>query len=429
MLLLPASLNLGMAAVLAPAINAILARGDNPEDAIGGYAIAIGIVMLIALPQMRIQQLTLVFLEDRLSLSRLRRFTLVAALAAGLLAALITLTPLRELVLRQVFSLTGDLEHEARRALLVLLPFPTLAVIRPHLYGCALWMGHTRTVWTGTLVGMITVITIALGLQATGAITGAAVAGMAISASAAVEIGLLLWLTTPALRRHSPTAGSRLGGSEYSTMVRFFLPLIFAGFLATVTMPVVNAAVARTPSPETAIAAVAVAMSINQFLTIILWGLQPVVLALLGQGESPRRIRNLANFVGLGVTLLTLLLAYFPPVTRFVLGDLVGAEGQLMTLATLGLRIFAPLPLILTQEQIYSSVLMRLRRTGPILYINLIRLAVLIAFVLIALNLLHTSGVVLGVGAVAATLLVEAVATYAFGRRAFHELSAGWTPR
>ena len=36
----------------------------------------------------------------------------------------------------------------------------------------------------------------------------------------------------------------------------------------------------------------------------------------------------------------------------------------------------------------------------------------------------HLSGVALGIGAVAATLGVEAAATYAFGRSAFRDLSA-----
>ncbi|HJN39064.1 MAG TPA: MATE family efflux transporter [Chloroflexota bacterium] len=424
LLLIPASLNLGVVAILAPAINAILARGDDPEDAIGGYAIALGIVMLVALPQMRIQQLTLVFLDDRISLGRLRRFTAVAALAAGLLAVLITVTPLRRLVLEQAFALTGDLEREARQALFALLPLSALAVVRPHLYGCALWMGHTRTVWAGTAVGVLAVVVVALALQTSGLVSGSAVGGLAVSASALVEVGLLIWLTVPGLRRALPFTGGRGPGSEYATMVRFFLPLIFAGFLATVTMPVVNAAVARTPSPETSLAAVAVAMSVNQLLVIVLWGLQPAILALLGQGDVPRRIRAFANAVGIGATVLTMVVAFVPPLTSFVLRDLVGAEGRLLEMATLGLQIFAPLPLILTQEQIYSSALMRLRRTGPILYINLIRLVVLIAFVLIALNLVHPTGVVLGIGAVAATLGVEAAASYAFGRSAFLDLSA-----
>jgi O-antigen/teichoic acid export membrane protein len=427
LLLVPASLNLGVAAILAPAVNAILARGENPEEAIGGYAVALGIIMLVALPQMRIQQMTLVFLDDGVSLARLRRFTATSALIVALLAAIVALTPIRDLVLQRVFSLSGVLESEARAALLALLPLPALAVARPHLYGCAIRLGHTRHVWAGTIVGMGTVILTALVLQLSGTVEGAAVGAFAVSAAALAEVLVMIWLTGPALRRELPSAPDDGAGTEYASMVRFFMPLLFAGFLATVTPPVINAAVARTSTPETSIAAIAIALSVSQFLTIILWGLQPTVLALLGQGHDPRQIRLFANAIGLLVMVLAMFFAFYPPATVFILRDLVGVEGRLFESAQLGMRIFAPLPLILAQEQIFSSALMRVRRTRRILYINLIRLASLIAFVLIGLNLVDAPGVVLGIGAIAFTLVVEAGATYVYGRSAMSALSSAWS--
>ncbi len=427
LLLVPASLNLGVVAILAPAVNAILARGENPEEAIGGYAVALGIVMLVALPQLRIQQMTLVFLDDSVSLARLRRFTAISALIVALLAAIVALTPVRDLVLQRVFSLSGILESEARAALLALLPLPALAVARPHLYGCAIRLGHTRHVWAGTVVGVGTVISTALALQLSGTVEGAAVGALAVSAAALAEVLLLIWLTGPALRRELPPARDDGAATGYASMVRFFMPLLFAGFLATVTPPVINAAVARTSTPETSIAAIAIAMSVSQFLTIILWGLQPTVLALLGHGYDPRRIRLFANATGLLVMVVAIFFAYVPPATTFVLRGVVGAEGRLFESAQLGLRIFAPLPLILTQEQIFSSALMRVRRTRRILYINLIRLGSLIAFVLIALNVVNAPGVVLGIGAIAFTLVVEAGATYVYGRSAMSALSGAWS--
>ena len=47
-LLLPSALNLGMAQILAPALNAMLARTSDPEAAIGGFAVALGISGLVA---------------------------------------------------------------------------------------------------------------------------------------------------------------------------------------------------------------------------------------------------------------------------------------------------------------------------------------------------------------------------------------------
>ena len=54
-------------------------------------------------------------------------------------------------------------------------------------------------------------------------------------------------------------------------------------------------------------------------------------------------------------------------------------------------------------------------------------MASLIAFVLIGLNLVDAPGVVLGIGAIAFTLVVEAGATYVYGRSAMSALSSAWS--
>ena len=102
----------------------------------------------------------------------------------------------------------------------------------------------------------------------------------------------------------------------------------------------------------------------------------------------------------------------------------MGAGGRLETLAALGLAILAPLPPILALEQVYSSALMRLKRARPIVYINLWRLAALLLFVLLALNLTSLPGVAIGAGVIALTLIVEALATYLYGRNSLRELAA-----
>ena len=278
-LLLPASLNLGLPAILAPAVNAILARGDNPEEAIGGYAVAVAIMLLVSLPQMRIQQMTLVFLEDRVSLNYLKRFTAATAIVVGGIAAIVALTPISDLILVQLFSLQGNLANEAQAALVALLPLPALAVGRPHLYGCAIRLGHTSHVWAGSALGLGTVVLTAPILQASNFIEGAAVGASAITIAALAEVILLTWLTGPALRQELPVSQTTQTPIGYTVLVRFFMPLLFAGLLATLTPAVIHAALARTPTPELSIAAVSIALSVSQLLTIVLWGLQPTILA------------------------------------------------------------------------------------------------------------------------------------------------------
>ena len=123
------------------------------------------------------------------------------------------------------------------------------------------------------------------------------------------------------------------------------------------------------------------------------------------------------------VLVASLAAAFVPPLSQVIIEDVSGARDRLAELSLLGLRVLAPLPLILVQEQIFASALMQVRRTRPILYVNVWRLAALLAFVVLTLYVGGVPGVVVGAGAWAASLIVEAVATFGYGRGAYRQLA------
>ena len=419
---LPASVNLGMASLLAPAINALLARVLDPEASIAGFAVALGIITIVALPQFRIQQLTLVFLHDQQALRSLRRFVAITAAVVGAISFVVALTPLAEVILEGVFAATGDLLSQARGALVTLSPLPVFMVARTHLHGAALRLGQARLVWLGTGLGAGGAVAISAALMGAG-VQGGAAAGAGTTLAAAVETALLLAATHGLLRRELPAQSPLHLDSSLRAVTRFFAPLIFASILPSATTPVINAALARTAEPETSLAAFAIAIGLFQFLTILLWGAQPAILALLARGDGMRRIAVVTNGVAGVVLVASLAAAFVPPLSQAIIEDVSGARDRLAELSLLGLRVLAPLPLILVQEQIFASALMQVRRTRPILYVNVWRLAALLAFVVLTLYVGGVPGVVVGAGAWAASLIVEAVATFGYGRGAYRQLA------
>ena len=426
-LLLPASLNLGITHVLAPALNGLMARSVEPEAAIGGYAIAMGVMGLVSLPQMRIQQLTLVFLDDQVSLSRLRRFVAIFALLSGLVAAVVAFTPALDLLLDAVFATTGPLRSESAAALVALMPFPVLAIVRTHLYGLALRIGRPRLVWIGTGAGAVTVIAVAALVLWLDPSAGAAIAAIAVTAGAAVETLVLVAGTTGPLRRDLPP--SEGSSPTYGALLRFFGPLLFAAFLPTVTQPVINAILTRAPEPEASVAAVSLTFGVNQIFLIALWGVQPTLLALMARGENPAAARRFANIVGLISLGPAAVVAFIPPLTSLVVHDLQGATGRLQEMTETGLRILALLPPLLVQEAIFTSAILRVRQAHLLVYVNAIRLVGLVAILLVGVGATDLSGGVIGVTAIGGALVIEAIATVAFGLGAQRRLERGWQPQ
>ena len=426
-LLLPASLNLGITHVLAPVLNGLLARSVEPEAAISGYAIAMGVMGLVALPQMRIQQLTLVFLDDQVSLSRLRRFVALFALLSGAVAVVVAFTPMHDLLLDGVFATSGTLRAESAAALVALAPFPILAIVRTHLYGVALRIGRPRLVWIGTASGAIAVLAVAALVLLVDPTAGSQIAAVAVTAGAAVETLVLVAGTTGSLRRDLNPATQT--APSYSALLRFFGPLLVAAFLPAITQPVINAILTRAPEPEAGVAAVALTFGVNQIFLIALWGVQPTLLALMARGESPLAGRRFANIVGLITVVPAAVVAFIPPLTSVVVHDWLGASGRLQEMTETGLRLLALLPPVFVQEAIFTSALLRVRRAHVLVYINAIRLVGLVTILLIGVTATDLPGGVIGVAAIGGALVVEAVVTVAFGISSQRQLERGWTPQ
>ena len=89
---MPAAANASIGAVLNPAMSGVLARSNNPTAAIAGYGLALSIMLFVGLPQLRTQQLTLVYAESSDSIKTVGKFLLLV-IAAVLLFSFIVITP------------------------------------------------------------------------------------------------------------------------------------------------------------------------------------------------------------------------------------------------------------------------------------------------------------------------------------------------
>ena len=173
--------------ILSLLLSAILTRTDNPDAAIGGFSIALGISMFVGLPQLRIQQLTLVFFDNDKSLYQLRKFIVLWLILVTAIALIVVIPGITEFLLNTVFSVTGDLKENAADALVWLIPLPALLVLKMHFYGAVLRINRPRLAWYGTCAGALTVVVVAFGLFRSELVQGASIAAAAMISGTFVE--------------------------------------------------------------------------------------------------------------------------------------------------------------------------------------------------------------------------------------------------
>ncbi len=415
-LLLPASVNLGIAALLAPILNALLARAFDPEAAIAGYAVAYGLMALIAIPQLRIQQLTLVFATSAASLRRVRRFVALLALTSLLVGTLTVATPLGGWLLAGAFGLSGSPLEQASAALGPLVIWIPLACFRTHFHGIMLATGRTGVMWSGIGVSIVaatisTAALLALELPPAAAAAGGQSIGVALEDLIlfGADRGGYSW---PHVASPAPS---------YRELARFFGPLLVAALLPSVTIPILHAAMARADDPATGIAAFTLARSVIHLATIPIWGLQPTLLALFGRGMPPRAAATFAYAIGSAALVLTLAIAFLGPLNNLVLGRALGASGSLLVQGRAAMMLLSLLPPLMAMEQIFSAALLACRQANPFIWINLLRLLILILAVGVAL-LIAPAAVLIGAIGEFAGLTGEAFVTLGFGRSAYRQL-------
>jgi len=144
-----------------------------------------------------------------------------------------------------------------------------------------------------------------------------------------------------------------------------FLPLALSGIFFPLAPPVINAALARTSTPELALAAYAVVLSISRPFTIPLYSLRQVSTALAVDRDTLKHIRTLTLILGGCVSAVLFLLAV-PPFYRFLTARVMGIPREIARIGPPVLTILAATPLLAVGRGYYQGILVRYGKAGPI---------------------------------------------------------------
>lgn len=116
--------------VARPLINAILGTLPDPETAQAGFGVIIPLVLVTCSPLWALQNVSLVLPETRADLNAIIRFAAITALGFSAAILLLAASPLRGLVLREVFQLTPALERLVAPAMLLAAAEPLFLAAR-----------------------------------------------------------------------------------------------------------------------------------------------------------------------------------------------------------------------------------------------------------------------------------------------------------
>ncbi|MBA31989.1 MAG: hypothetical protein CL748_05740 [Chloroflexi bacterium] len=422
-ILLPVSASMSVVIAIIPFLTALLARTSNPEESIAGYSIAFFIMMFVGLPHLRTQGLTIMFFTSSQSIKQLRKFLSYCVIFVTFIALMLSLGPFSDFLLKEIFIIENSLVISVKDALIWLIPFPGLMIIRMHLYGSAFRLNKKYIALWSNAVGIISIFTFASIFFLFNIFSGSMIAASSITLGIFCEVVFLavnIYVDTNNFMKKNPKDIEHVSQKK---LLVFFVPLFIDAILPASTQSIINATMGLKSNPDLSIASLMMALGIFHIILIPINGIQNTTLTLFTMNKyEPYLIRRFGLFVGILGLFIILIIAFISPASNLIFGSLLGAENELKTLSINAIKILSILPLVLIVEQFYVAYLISTKNTKPVIIINVLRLITFVTWLVYGVVFSNVSGLVLGAAGWTITLFSEGIYAWLVGKSSYNKI-------
>lgn len=348
-------------------------------------------------------QAAMSYVTDKRSFWRVARFYFFIALVPFFIIEAVALTPLGDWVFGVLIGASPEATRLAKLASAVmgLWIFPNQ--IRN--LTTALCMMHRRTlpISYATIVRLVSqaLMLMVLPFWMEGAVAGAA----SLVACMTVEAVYMYWTS----RAHYAELPAR-GGEQvsYRHMWRFSWPLMVTQVTENGVSFVINFFLGRLANPDLALAAFGVVSALNSLVASPLRNMAQTAQALSRSRRDMQVMLRFAHWVTLVYVVLVAIM-FYTPMRDVILSGIMGLPATLSSYATPGVQMALLVVIAWGYASLFRGLLAAMRRTGAIAASALIRLLVVAAVGSVTLIAPDLNGAAVGVAAVGAAFLAEAL--------------------
>ncbi|MDP2871493.1 MAG: hypothetical protein Q8P31_03035 [Bacillota bacterium] len=197
----------------------------------------------------------------------------------------------------------------------------------------------------------------------------------------------------------------------------FFWPLALSGIIMSAGQPVVQAGLARLPSPELTLAAYGVAFHVALLLEAPIVMLLVTATALVRDERTYRFTRNATFLFCVGVVFSTGAVALWMPLYNLVFQRLLSFPADVAQAARPGLIALIPWAGAVGIRRYYQGILIRFGQTRVVSYGSMVRLATMVIAMIPGVVLLPEHGVLVGGLALLAGVVADMLVALFFARR------------
>ena len=286
-----------------------------------------------------------------------------------MILAIIAFTPISTYIFTTVMGNTPQVAHQATISLRCFFILPMFFLIRDSYGAVAIRLRQTSILFIGTLSRVALSILIVLIITCIHVTWDYLIPGLFFLLTGMIEAVTVLIGTKLRLKGHlkrldqlPPMQKSRKK-LNYRGAATFALPVFMMALIQGSSGTVINSGLARTTSPELAIAAFAVAWTLVLSVETASRMFHQIITNFMEDDYSSRaQIKKFGIYVAMGLTALVAILG-FTPLGFWLMNTAIGASAQLSQMGVAVIRICVALPITGVIRQYYWGIAMKEHKT------------------------------------------------------------------
>jgi len=334
-------------------INGTLARADNPEIVLAGYALAMSLLTVTERPSLLLRQTCSALVRDRTSFRAVGRIGVYVFGASLLFGALIAFTPVGHWIFGGAFGADPIVEREAINTYYALMFLSVFSGIRCLYQGVIIYKMRTRWLTIGMvfrLGGMFLLSQFFLFSGVHSALQGSIIFVFGMMIEAAVS-----WLEARKLIANMPEKADDCEVSTPKQVLGFYNPLLYSALIVVWVLPILNALLGTTEKGTLAVASFAVAGSLMNLMIGFFSYFHQI--ALLFVKSHPQLVRRFTLTLGFIPAALMIVMC-FTPVGPWMFSNVLGVKDDLLNACIHALRGFLPFVIVFPWLDTLNGIVM-----------------------------------------------------------------------
>jgi hypothetical protein len=384
------------------------------ED-LAAFIVALSITWLATSPIQGLGRLFLAFGDGPRVRGRLFRFAFTLGLACTVLLALLAFTDAGYLLITRVQGLSSEMARRIQFALGPMVFWPAIDVFLQIDNAVLKRSARSGTLALANVLGLAcTLATVLCGNYLH--LDPLRMAPLAYLIGQGMRVAFLA-VSVTAFKRENHAAAIAAAAEDsqrtaaatpsWSMLSYFYLPVTFNILLMLLSRPMIQWFLSMDPSPETAIAAFGVALSVSQLFYNWMTELSTHSIAFRNQ---PEVLRVLPRFcAGIAIIMTVLMTGLFwTPLGGYLLSSLMGLSGELLSQSCAALAVMALCPAVVAIRAHHHG-LATLYKDGNAWMTSAVARIVANLLVMLLLPFFGMNGAMLGMTAILAGFLFEAL--------------------